>query len=329
METPEFIDISSLLIDPELQFRGKLNKSMVDQFAERMETEDDLEKFVPIDVYFDGKKYRLADGHHRIEAAKKRGHSRIWAIVHQGTLKDALLAAIATNSQHGLPLSRAERRRATESLIRCFPDYSIRRIADLVKLSPQTIMRIKNQLFQMEQLKPTKKTVGKDGKARPAKQKQKTHEQKPPKQKPAQTTTPPVEDASDALENVQSVGRPTEIVSIRKGEKEQQTYSCGVRFEPEPDDDFFDWIDDKEREQLREMQKACPATKLVPMIRNYTIQSIPEHDPQYLVSCLFSLFQPLYRKKLLQALSEKMLDKNEIEAVREVIDTVQPKLQNR
>ena len=70
-------------------------------------------------------------------------------------------------------------------------------------------------------------------------------------------------------------------------------------------------------------------TNTIPLIRNYTIQSIPEHDPQYLVSCLFSLFQPLYRKKLLQALAEKMLDKGEIEAVREVVDTVQTKIQNR
>jgi len=98
----------------------------------------------------------------------------------------------------------------------------------------------------------------------------------------------------------------TRIVSLRKNTSEQQTYSCGVHFEPDPDDDYFDWITREEREQLREDQKASPALRLVPLIRNYTIQSIPEHDPKYLVSCLFSLFQPLYREKLVFALLREM-----------------------
>jgi len=153
METPQFIAIVSLASDPELQVRDKLNKSMVDQFAERMETEADLKNFVAIDVFFDGEKYWLADGHHRVEAAKKKGYDKIWAIVHQGTQNDALLAAVAINARHGLPLTRSERRRAVVTVVKRCPDQSIRSIAALVGLSHQTIIRIKNQLVQMDQFR--------------------------------------------------------------------------------------------------------------------------------------------------------------------------------
>ena len=132
----------------------------------------------------------------------------------------------------------------------------------------------------------------------------------------------------DAAETEQTAKRPTEIAPRWKGVKEQQTYSCGVRFEPDPDDDFFDWITREEREALREDQKASPALRLVPLIRNYTIQSIPEHDPQYLVSCLFSLFQPLYREKLLYALTRKMFAQGESDTVRKFLATLTDECQS-
>ena len=129
-------------------------------------------------------------------------------------------------------------------------------------------------------------------------------------------------DTVDTVETDPTVERPTEIGPRWKGVKEHQTYSCGVRFEPDPDDDVFDWITREERDELREDQKASPALRLVPLIRNYTIQSIPEHDPEYLVSCLFSLFQPLYHEKLLYALARKMFAKGATEIVRKFLVTL-------
>ena len=128
--------------------------------------------------------------------------------------------------------------------------------------------------------------------------------------------------AGDNSGGKQSAERPTAIAPIWKNVKEHQTYCCGIRFEPDPDDDFFDWITREEREDMRKMQEECPAIKLVPLIRNYTIQNIPEHDARYLVSCLFSWFQPLYHEKLLLALAQEMLGKGRAEAVRKVFDTL-------
>ncbi|MCL2623157.1 MAG: hypothetical protein FWD31_05755 [Planctomycetaceae bacterium] len=129
-------------------------------------------------------------------------------------------------------------------------------------------------------------------------------------------------------ESEPTVTQPPKIVtvSLKSGPKVKDTYCCGVEFDPDPDDDYYDWITREEREELRERQKTCP-NKLVPQIRSYTIQSIPEHDPQFLISCMYSLFQPLYRKKFLGAFVEKMFAKGEEEAAREVFVTLKEKFQ--
>ena len=148
------------------------------------------------------------------------------------------------------------------------------------------------------------------------------------KSQESESTQATFPDTTDTTETENPIERPTVVAPLWKGVKEQQTYSCGVRFEPDPDDDVFDWITREEREEMRKQQEASPALKLVPLIRNYTIQSIPEHDPEYLVSCLFSLFQPLYREKLLYALARKMLAKNEAEAVRKFLATLTDECQS-
>lgn len=97
----------------------------------------------------------------------------------------------------------------------------------------------------------------------------------------------------------------TITVTLKTSPKINERYCCGVQFEPDPDDDFFDWITDEERAELFERRKTCP-NRLVPQIHNFTIQNIPEHKPDQLINCLFSLFKPNYRKKLLYALAREM-----------------------
>jgi len=196
----------------------------------------------------------------------------------------------------------------------------------------------------MGKLKQPDKTVGKDGKSRPAKRTTtkakssstssttKTASKKAAAKASAKDTSqsmfPDTVDTADTQETDPTGERPTVIAPGWKGVKEQQTYSCGVRFDPDPNDDFFDWITREEREQLREDQKASPALRLVPLIRNYTIQCIPEHDAQYLVSCLFSLFQPIYHEKLLYALARKMIAKGATDTVRKFLATLTDECQS-
>src|SRR5205085_9681775 len=74
-------------------------------------------RFPPIIVFSDGKDHWLADGFHRVLAAKKAGLTEIAADVRPGTRRDALLFAISSNSAHGLARSRADQRKAVALLL--------------------------------------------------------------------------------------------------------------------------------------------------------------------------------------------------------------------
>jgi len=129
--------------------------------------------------------------------------------------------------------------------------------------------------------------------------------------------------------NEQPAERPIKIAPIWNGVKEQQLSPYKVHFEPDPDDDFFDWITEEEREELRKMQAERPDVRLVPLIRNYTIKSLPEHDPQYLISFLFSHFSPAYRKKFIYALLRRMLEtETDRENAKNVITTLYHEFQS-
>lgn len=82
--------------------------------------DDDLRAgatFPPIVVYHDGSEYHLADGFHRVEAARQIGHDVILAEVRQGTSRDATLAACAANATHGLRRTNEDKRRAVTAML--------------------------------------------------------------------------------------------------------------------------------------------------------------------------------------------------------------------
>ncbi len=124
MDTAQFFDIQALTFDPKLQVRVRINDEQVAQYAECMATEEDMKKFPPVEIFYDGVKYWLADGHHRRAAAEKAGHSKIWASVKSGTHDDALWAAISGNGKQGFGLTKADRQRAIILALKCFPNKS-------------------------------------------------------------------------------------------------------------------------------------------------------------------------------------------------------------
>jgi DNA-binding XRE family transcriptional regulator len=97
-------------------------------------------------------------------------------------------------------------------------------------------------------------------------------------------------------------------VTIKSRSQLKDTYCCGVKFEPDPGDTYYDWLTDKERSEFFELQKNC-VNPIFPQIRNITIQNIPEHKPDNLITALFGLFSPLYRKKLAYGLLREMYQK--------------------
>ncbi len=63
-------------------------------------------EFPPVDVFFDGAVYWLADGYHRLLAAESLGLAEIDCTVHDGGLSDAIWFSCSANASHGLRRTR-------------------------------------------------------------------------------------------------------------------------------------------------------------------------------------------------------------------------------
>lgn len=109
------IPLSQIRRDGGTQTRALLNYQTTQEYIGAM-----LEGaiFPPIVVFYDGTDYWLADGFHRVEAARQAGITELAATVATGTQRDAVLHAAGANSTHGLQRTIADKRRAVELLLR-------------------------------------------------------------------------------------------------------------------------------------------------------------------------------------------------------------------
>ncbi|MFD9740514.1 ParB/RepB/Spo0J family partition protein [Umezawaea sp. NPDC059074] len=107
----------------------------------------------------------VVDGVHRVRAAQLRGERTIRATFYPGTADDAFAIAVRLNSQHGLPLSRAERTVAARRLLRSHAHWSNRMIAGITALSDATIRGLRRESGDPVGL--STRRLGKDGRSRP------------------------------------------------------------------------------------------------------------------------------------------------------------------
>jgi ParB-like chromosome segregation protein Spo0J len=85
----------------------------------------------------------ILDGHYRYLAARQLGLSHLDCIYFEGSSDSAFLEALRRNIRHGLPLSLREREEAGRRLLKLFPDWSDRRIAQACRLAPSTVGRLR------------------------------------------------------------------------------------------------------------------------------------------------------------------------------------------
>jgi hypothetical protein len=107
---------------------------------------------------------RVIDGAHRLIAAKKLGHETIVVRFFDGSEDDAFITAVRLNVQHGLPLTLADRRAAAARVIEVHGEWSDRKIAGLVGLSPKTVGVVRRS--STEEIPQSRARVGRDGKLR-------------------------------------------------------------------------------------------------------------------------------------------------------------------
>lgn len=109
--------VAALVCDPDVQSRAEMRADKVQDYVELLlngqDFEDDLE------VYEDAATGRLwvADGFHRIAAARRAGRVKLRANVRSGGKRAATLHSAGANASHGIQRSPADKRRAVGMLL--------------------------------------------------------------------------------------------------------------------------------------------------------------------------------------------------------------------
>jgi hypothetical protein len=118
----------------------------------------------PITVYAVNGAWLVADGFHRHASAVILGRKTIKAEVIEGTFDEALDFVSSVNLFHGLPLTRAERRRAVDVKLRLHHDWSDRRMAEELGVSRELVAKTRRALIEGNQIPNTPGRIGADGK---------------------------------------------------------------------------------------------------------------------------------------------------------------------
>ena len=152
--------LNKIRLDGGTQPRKELDETLVQHY-----TEEILEgqAFPPVDLYFDGKHYWLSDGFHRWHAHKRAGHKDITSNVIEGTKRDAFIASLKANAQHGKARTPEERRYVVQLALEDIElgDLSDTQIAQICLVSNMTVGRVRKAIGLKKET-----SVGKDGKRR-------------------------------------------------------------------------------------------------------------------------------------------------------------------
>ena len=174
------VPLNDLVLDPNLNLRDRLDDFTVERYA------DSWDRLPPITVYEIDGKWLVADGFHRHAAAVMLGKRTIPAEIRVGTFTDALDFVSSVNLFHGLPLTRAERRRAVEVKLKLHHDWSDRRMAEELAVSRELVAKIRRQLIEGNQIPNNPGRVGSDGKLYTSAGIPKDQHERLPRRKPAE-----------------------------------------------------------------------------------------------------------------------------------------------
>lgn len=113
------------------------------------------------------KKVLLADGRHRLEAAKRAGKKAVECEVHVGTFDDALTFALLANSQHGLRRSNEDKRASIKLAMTAWPQTSDRQLAGLCAVGHQLVGEVRIELEKEKVIPKETHVTTSDGKRHP------------------------------------------------------------------------------------------------------------------------------------------------------------------
>src|SRR5258706_2665532 len=135
-EAPQRIErlaLDQIRSEPAIQIRAAIHPAAVTQYARAMN--DPVNKFPPVVVFRDSGSYILADGFHRVAAARQNGLKHIQAEVRPGSQEDALRHALGANTGPGIPRTYRDKRRSVALAVAQWPELSTREIARICAVS--------------------------------------------------------------------------------------------------------------------------------------------------------------------------------------------------
>jgi hypothetical protein len=156
------VPMNLIVLDERAQPRVTMDFGMVEEFAADMLRGD---AFPPIDVFFDGEVYWLADGFHRHRAATAIQMTEIVCAVHDGDLDDAVWFSLQANRTNGVRRTRQDVRNAVRRAIvhRKGVDETDRSIGDYIGTSHMTVVRERQLLVATGTKLQSRSRVDKNG----------------------------------------------------------------------------------------------------------------------------------------------------------------------
>lgn len=140
------IPLAEVVADASAQMRvAGIDPGVAQEYADQMR---DGATFPPIIVYHDGDAYHVADGFHRVAAARQVSLEEILAEVREGSDRDAVLAAAGANATHGIRRTNADKRRAVERLLGDpeWSRWSDREIGRICHVDHKSVARVRREL---------------------------------------------------------------------------------------------------------------------------------------------------------------------------------------
>lgn len=158
----QLLSLDAISVDRELQSRVATSIEYQREFSEAMLRGDE---FPPVTVFWDGKKYRLADGFHRHGAARKAGKKAIRAEIREGGRREALIFSAGANQKFSIPRTKDDIAKAIEMVLSDKEGFtwSLGRISKHVGVSPTTVRRRRAIFCSEKGLTEPSEVVREDG----------------------------------------------------------------------------------------------------------------------------------------------------------------------
>lgn len=145
----EQLDINQIAMDGGTQARFATNSQVAEDYAVAIDENGGAWPFPPIVVFHDGQTHWLADGFHRVTAARRMLLTAVPADIRQGTRRDAVLYAAGANADHGLQRTNKDKERAVKHLLQDeeWGKWSTTKIADVCHVSKSFVSELRRSLF--------------------------------------------------------------------------------------------------------------------------------------------------------------------------------------